>query len=151
MDLYKNFTGHRYWCIPSKYTVIFPQWPEFIVDFNVFVIAAYPELYENYVFSCIPELPHYVDSKVTARGPEIFFLIFLIFSAFLQQKIPIICTQIDNNYMFDMPGCQPPAPPPEIPKLKWPHYVHVYVQPVDLDCYVQPANFALKWPSGPPN
>ena len=28
-----------------------------MVDFNVFVIAAYPELYENYVFSHIPELP----------------------------------------------------------------------------------------------
>ena len=43
-----------------------------------------------------------------------------------------------------MPGHQPPAPPPEIPKLKQPHYVHDYVQLVDLDCYVQPANFALK-------
>ena len=27
MDLYKNFTGHRYWCILSKYTVLFPWWP----------------------------------------------------------------------------------------------------------------------------
>ena len=81
--------------------------------------------------------------KVTARGPKFFFFIFLIFSAVLQQNIPIICTQIDNNYMFDMPGHQPPAPP-EIPKLKRPHYVHDYVQLVDLDCYVQPANFALK-------
>ena len=50
--------------------------------------------------------------KVTARGLKyFFFIIFLIFSAVLQQKIPIICTQIDNNYMFDMPGRQPPAPP----------------------------------------
>ena len=37
-----------------------------------------------------------------------------------------------------MPGHQPP---PEIPKLKRPHYVHDYV---DLEYYVQPANFALK-------
>ena len=54
---------------------------------------------------------NYVVPKVTARGPEIFFFIFLIFSAVLQQKIPIICTHIDNNYMFDIPGHQPPAPP----------------------------------------
>ena len=108
MDLYKNFTAHRYWCILSKYTVIFPRWPEFIVDFNVFVIATYPELYENYIFSRIPELD---SSENDRQGPEIFFFIFLIFSAVLQQKIPIICTQIDNNYMFDMPGRQLPAPP----------------------------------------
>ena len=25
MDLYKNFAAHRYWCILSKYTVIFPS------------------------------------------------------------------------------------------------------------------------------
>ena len=145
MDLYKNFTAHRYWCILSKYTVIFPRWPEFIVDFNVFVIAVYPELYKNYVFSCIPKLD---SSKSDRQGAGNFlFFIFLIFSVVLQQKLPIICTQIDNNYIFDMPGCQPQLPP-EIPKLKWPHYVHDYV---DLDYYVQPANFALKWPSGPPN
>ena len=89
--------------------MIFPQWPEFIVDFNVFVITAYPKLYENYVFSRIPEL----DSSESDRQGvgNFFFFIFLIFSAVLQQKIPIICTQIDNNYMFDMPGCQLPAPP----------------------------------------
>ena len=90
--------------------MIFPQWPEFIVDFNVFVITAYPKLYKNYVFSCFPKLPQLVP-KVTARGSENFFFFFLIFSAFLQQKIPNICTQIDNNYMFDMPGRQPPASP----------------------------------------
>ena len=73
------------------------------------MVTVYPKLYENYVFSCIPEPPQLVP-KVTARGPEIFFF-FLIFSAFLQQKIPIICTQIDNNYMFDMPGHQPPISP----------------------------------------
>ena len=28
MDSYKNFTGHRYWCILSKYRVIFPRWLE---------------------------------------------------------------------------------------------------------------------------
>ena len=39
-----------------------------------------------------------------------------------------------------MPGCQLPAPP-EIPKLKQPHYVHDYV---DVDSYVQRAKFALK-------
>ena len=89
MDLYKNFTAHRYLCILSKYTVIFPQWPEFIVDFNVFVIATYPELYENYVFSCIPELD---SSRSDRQGAGIFFFIFLIFLAVLQQKIPIICT-----------------------------------------------------------
>ena len=77
--------------------MIFPRWPEFIVDFNVFVIATYPELYKNYVF-CV--FPNYIVLKVTARGPEIFFFfIFLIFSAVLQQKIPIICTQIDHNYV----------------------------------------------------
>ena len=89
--------------------MIFPRWPEFIVDFNVFVIVAYPELYENYIFLCIPKLD---SSKSDCQGAGKFFkIIFLIFSAVLQQKIPIICTQIDNNYMFDMPGCQPPAPP----------------------------------------
>ena len=76
MDLSKNFTAHRYWCILSKYTVIFPRWPEFIVDFNVFVIAAYPELYENYVFSRIPELPHYVSSKNDCQGAGNFFFLF---------------------------------------------------------------------------
>ena len=95
--------------------MIFPRWPEFIVDFNVFVIAAYPKLYENYVFLCIPRTTLLV-LEVTARGPENFlFFIFLIFSVVLQQKIPIICTQIDNNYMFDMPGHQPPAPPQKYP------------------------------------
>ena len=89
--------------------MIFPRWPEFIVDLYVFVIAVHPELYENYVFLRIPELD---SSKSDCQGPEIFFFfIFLIFSAVLQQKIPIICTQIDNNYMFDMPGHQLPAPP----------------------------------------
>ena len=75
------------------------------------MIAVYPELYENYGFFRL--FPNYLVTlvlKVTARGPEIFFFIFLIFSAVLQQKIPIICTQIDNNYLFDMPGRQPPAP-----------------------------------------
>ena len=69
----------------------------------------YPELYENYVFSRIPKLD---SSKSDCRGAgKFFFFIFLIFSAVLQQKIPIICTQIDNKYMFNMPWCQPPAPP----------------------------------------
>ena len=76
MDLYKNFTAHRYWCILSKYTVIFPRWPEFIVDFNVFVIAAYPELYKNYVFSRIPELLRYVSSKSDRQGAGKFFFLF---------------------------------------------------------------------------
>ena len=77
----------------------------------MFLIAAYPELYENYVFLCIPKLPCYFSSESDRQGARIIFFIFLIFSAVLQQKIPIICTQIDNNYMFDMPGHQPPAPP----------------------------------------
>ena len=78
----------------------------------MFLITAYPELYENYGFSHIPKLPRYVSSESDCQGAEIFFkIIFLIFSAVLQQKIPIICTQIDNNYMFDMPGHQPPALP----------------------------------------
>ena len=51
--------------------MILPQWPEFIVDFNVFVIAAYPELYENYVFSHIPELD---SSESDRQGSENFFL-----------------------------------------------------------------------------
>ena len=72
------------------------------------MIATYPELYENYVFSRIPELDSSESDHQGAR--KLFFFIFLIFSAVLQQKIPIICTQIDNNYMFDMPGRQPPAP-----------------------------------------
>ena len=60
-------------------------------------------------FSCIPEL----DSSENDRqgAGKFFFFFFLIFSAILQQKIPILCTQIDNKYMFDMPGCQLPAPP----------------------------------------
>ena len=77
----------------------------------MFLIAAYPKLYENYVFSCIPELLHNVSSKSDRQGAGNFFFIFLIFSVVLQQKTPIICTQIDNNYMFDMPGRQSPAPP----------------------------------------
>ena len=56
--------------------MIFPRWPEFIVDFNVFVIAAYPELYENYIFSRIPELD---SSKSDRQGTEIFFFYFLDF------------------------------------------------------------------------
>ena len=56
--------------------MIFPQWPEFIVDFNVFVIAAYPELYKNYVFSHIPKLPHYVSSESDCQGAENFFFKF---------------------------------------------------------------------------
>ena len=56
--------------------------------------------------------PNYlVSSKSDRQGAGNFFFIVLIFSAVLQQKIPIICTQIDNKYMFDMPGHQPPAPP----------------------------------------
>ena len=44
--------------------------------------------------------------------------------------------------MFDMPGRQLPAPPRNTHfLLKRPHYVHDYV---DLDYYVQTANFALK-------
>ena len=68
-----------------------------------------PNYTKNYVFSHIPEL----DSSESDRqgAGNFFFIIFLIFSAILQQKIPIFCTQIDNNYMFDMPGCQLPAPP----------------------------------------
>ena len=37
MDSYKNFTGHRYWCILSKYRAIFPRWLELkdiLMDFN---------------------------------------------------------------------------------------------------------------------
>ena len=90
--------------------MIFPRWPEFIVDFNVFVIAVHlPNYTKNYVFSRIPQLDSSESDRQGAR--KIFFFIFLILSAILQQKIPIICTQIDNNYMFDMPGRQLPAPP----------------------------------------
>ena len=53
--------------------MIFPQWPEFIVDFNVFVIAAYPELYKNYVFSRIPELD---SSDSDRQGAGNFFFLF---------------------------------------------------------------------------
>ena len=56
--------------------MIFPRWPEFIVDFNVFVIAAYPELYKNYVFSHIPELD---SSKSDCQGARNFFFYFLDF------------------------------------------------------------------------
>ena len=56
--------------------MIFPQWPEFIVDFNVFVITAYPELYENYVFSRIPKLD---SSKSDCQGAGNFFFYFLDF------------------------------------------------------------------------
>ena len=37
--------------------MIFPLWIEFMVDFHVFLIAIIPELYKNYAFLCIPELP----------------------------------------------------------------------------------------------
>ena len=56
--------------------MIFPRWPEFIVDFNVFVIAAYPELYENYVFLRIPELD---SSESDRQGAVKFFFFFLDF------------------------------------------------------------------------
>ena len=55
--------------------MIFPRWPEFIVDFNVFVIAAYPELYENYIFFVYSRTTLLVP-KVTARGPENFYFLF---------------------------------------------------------------------------
>ena len=58
--------------------MIFPRWPEFIVDFNVFVIAAYPKLYENYIFFVYSRTTSLVP-KVTARGPENFFFYFLYF------------------------------------------------------------------------
>ena len=57
--------------------------------------------------------PNYLVSSESDRqgAGKFFFIIFLIFSAVLQQKIPIICTQIDNDYVCDMPGHQPQAPP----------------------------------------
>ena len=45
----------------------------------MFLIATYPELYENYVFSRIPELPHYVSSENDRQGAKIFFFNFLDF------------------------------------------------------------------------
>ena len=46
----------------------------------MFLIAAYPELYENYVFSRIPKLPSYVSSESDRQGAEkIFFFYFLDF------------------------------------------------------------------------
>ena len=56
--------------------MIFPRWPEFIVDFNVFVIAMYPELYENSFFSRIPELD---SSESDRQGAGKFFFYFLDF------------------------------------------------------------------------
>ena len=56
--------------------MIFPRWPEFIVDFNVFVIAMYPELYENYIFLCIPKLPHYISSESDCQGAGNFYFLF---------------------------------------------------------------------------
>ena len=53
--------------------MIFPRWPEFIVDFNVFVIAPYPKLYENYVFSHIPKLD---SSESDRQGAKFFFFKF---------------------------------------------------------------------------
>ena len=58
--------------------MIFPRWPEFIVDFNVFVIAAYPKLYENYIFSLIPELDSSESDRQEA-GKFFFFFYFLDF------------------------------------------------------------------------
>ena len=51
--------------------MIFPQWPEFIVDFNVFVIAMCPKLYENYAFLRISKLD---SSKSDRQGAGNFFL-----------------------------------------------------------------------------
>ena len=51
--------------------------------------------------------------------------------------------------MFDMPGV--PAPPQKYPNWSDLIMCNDYVQLVDLDCYVQPANFPLKSPSTPPN
>ena len=45
----------------------------------MFLIAAYPELYKNYIFSRIPNYRIMLVSKVTARGLEIFFFYFLDF------------------------------------------------------------------------
>ena len=42
MDSYKNFTGHRYECILSKYRVIFPRWVELkhiSMDFKFCLLA----------------------------------------------------------------------------------------------------------------
>ena len=55
--------------------MIFPRWPEFIVDFNVFVITAYPELYENYVFSRIPKLD---SSESDCQGAGKFFFFYFL-------------------------------------------------------------------------
>ena len=62
--------------------MIFPRCPEFIVDFNVFVITAYPKLYENYVFSRIPEQDSFKSDRQGAG--KFFKIIFLIFSVVLQ-------------------------------------------------------------------
>ena len=56
--------------------MIFPRWPEFIVDFNVFVMATYPKLYENYVFLRIPKLD---SSESDRQGAKIFLFYFLDF------------------------------------------------------------------------
>ena len=42
----------------------------------MFLIAAYPQLYENYVFSRFPELPRYISSESDHQGAENFFFLF---------------------------------------------------------------------------
>ena len=61
--------------------------------------------------------PNYLDSSEGDRqgSGNFFFFIFLIFSAVLQQKIPIICTQIDNNYMFEYAWAPAPSSPQKYP------------------------------------
>ena len=40
MDSYKNFTGHRYQCILSKYRAIFPRWLHLSHIFDGFEILS---------------------------------------------------------------------------------------------------------------
>ena len=56
--------------------MIFPRWPEFIVDFNVFVIAGIPNYTKITFFSHIPELDSSESDRQEAGN---FFFNFLDF------------------------------------------------------------------------
>ena len=54
MDLHKNFTAHRYLCILSKYTVVFPQWSFLSTKFDGFTILIGSNIFPLLVATLVP-------------------------------------------------------------------------------------------------
>ena len=162
MDSYKNFTGHRYWCILSKYRAIFTWWLELkhiSMDFKFCLLAPCSDRVTRICPKVIISRLigddwgrhdcKWCENAGNSVEPKFLNLNYSENTAYFKTPFWLL---VDNNCIYIVPEHQPLAPPRNTQTKVTSFTMSMSTMFVHVQKHgkcSKPAKIALKWPSAP--